>query len=284
MDDPLIKPTLAGIYDALAPAYERAAVPVFRPMARRMMQLIDLRPGWHVLDAGTGTGLIALLGAPRVGQGGQIIGIDQSEKMLEIARRKAAQFGFTQCDFRTGDLEALNLSDAQVNAALSQFALHHTDPAKSLRELYRVLLPGGTLVIQEWAETPTLPHKAIFDILSKYRSVEASRGLALARAQGERAEHFRANLAKPEPMMQLAKAVGFAAVEARMEAHAVRVANTEAFIDFASAAPLLYAEMSALSDGDRAAFLRDVLAPLHLFETAHGFEWTSNVLVLVAVK
>ena len=173
MTDPQTKPTLASIYDALAPAYERAAVPVFRPIARRMMQLIDLRPGWQVLDAGCGTGLIALLGAPRVTKTGKIIGIDGSEKMLEIARHKAAQFGFTQCEFRAGNLESLDFPDAQFNAALSQFAIHHTDPAKSLRECCRVLMPGGTLVLHEWADTPNTPNQTLFDVLSKYRSAEA---------------------------------------------------------------------------------------------------------------
>lgn len=284
MDDLQIKPALTEIYDALAPAYERAAVPLFRPIARRMMQLIDLRPGWQVLDAGTGTGLIALLGAPRVGKGGKIIGIDGSEKMLEIARRKAAQFGFTQCEFRAGDLEALDLPDAQFHAALSQFALHHTDPTKSLRELYRVLMSGGVLVVQEWAETTNTPNKMMFDVLSKYRSAEASGILALVRAQSERAYNFRVNIARPETMTELTKAAGFSGVEARVEKHVVRVPSVDAIIDLVCAGPRVYAEMAAQSDDDRTAFLGEARQALRVFETAHGFEWTYNVLSFIAHK
>lgn len=284
MGDPQIKHTLADIYDALAPAYDRAAVPVFRPMAKRMMQLIDLRPGWQVLDAGCGTGLIALLGAPRVTKSGKVVGIDGSYKMLEIARHKAAQFGFTQCEFHTGDLEALDVADAQFNVVLSQFVIHHTDPAKSLRECCRVLMPGGTLVVHEWADTPNTPNKRMFDVLSKYRSSEASGVLALARAQSERAYNFRINIAKPEAMTQLAKAAGFVVVEAHVEPYVVRVATTDAIIDLASAAPLLYSEMAAMSDNDCAAFLREARDVLRVFESANGFQWTFDVLVLVAHK
>ncbi len=284
MTDPQTKQTLASIYDALAPAYERAAVPVFRPIAKRMMQLIDLRPGWQVLDAGCGTGLIALLGAPRVTKTGKIIGVDGSEKMLEIARHKAAQFGFTQCEFRMGNLESLDLPDAQFNAVLSQFAIHHTDPAKSLRECCRVLLPGGTLIVHEWADAPNTPNKTIFDVLSKYRSAEASGMLALARAQSERAYDFRIDIAKPESMTQLAKVSGFSSVEARVETHVVRVASIDAIIDLASTAPLMFAEMASLSEDRRTAFEQEAREALRVFETANGYEWKYNVLGMIARK
>ncbi len=284
MTDPQTKQTLASIYDALAPAYERAAVPVFRPIAKRMMQLIDLRPGWQVLDAGCGTGLIALLGAARVTKSGKIVGVDGSEKMLEIARHKAAQFGFTQCEFRAGNLEALDFPDAQFNAVLSQFALHHTDPAKAMREFARVLLPGSMLVVHEWADTADTPNKVMFDILSKYRAADAGGALALARAQSERAYNFRVRVATEPGMNELAKSAGFSDVRVQVDAHHLRLANVDAFIDFAAAAPLVFAEQAALSPDVRLDFREEVRQSLRSFETAQGFEWTYRVLSLVAQK
>jgi ubiquinone/menaquinone biosynthesis C-methylase UbiE len=282
MDAHQIKSTLTENYNALAAAYERAVVPVFRPIAKRMIQLIDLRPGWQVLDAGTGTGLVALLGAARVGKIGKMMGVDAAEKMLELARHKAEQFGFTQCEFRVGDLEALDLPDAQFNAVLSQFALHHTDPAKAMREFARVLLPGGTLVVHEWADTADTPNKVMIDILFKYRAADA--GGALARAQAERAYNFRVKVATEAGMNELAKSAGFSDARTQVEEHHLRLASVDAFIDYAAAAPLVFAELAALSPEARVNLHDEARQSLRSFETAQGFEWTYSVLSLVAQK
>jgi ubiquinone/menaquinone biosynthesis C-methylase UbiE len=282
MDDWKIKQTLSGFYDMVAPQYERAIVPVYRPIAKRMLQLIDLRPGWQVLDAGTGTGLVALMGAPRVGKSGKMIGIDGSEQMLEIARRKAAQYGFTQCEFRVGDLEALDLPDAKLNAVLSQFALHHTAVSNTLREFYRVLMPGGTLVVQEWAEAPNQPNKAVFDVLDKYRAREASGALAALRAQAERANALRQNASNPEKITELVQSSGFSNVEARIEPHAASVPNLDALVDLVTTSPTIRSEMSAMSEDVQEAFLEEARDALGAFASPTGFSWTYKVLVLIA--
>jgi ubiquinone/menaquinone biosynthesis C-methylase UbiE len=284
MDDLKIKQTLSSLYDSLAPQYERAVVPVYRPIAKRLLQLIDLRPGWQVLDGGTGTGLVALMGAPRVGKGGKMIGIDGSEQMLEIARHKAAQYGFIQCDFHSGDLEQLDLPEGQLNAVLSQFALHHTDPSKSLREFQRVLMPDGTLVVQEWAEAANQPNKVVIDVLAKYRATEANGALVFARAQSERGHSFRASAANPDTMTELVRATGFSSVEARIEPYAASVASMDALIDLLTASPTLHAEMNQLSVDAREEFLKESREALGAFATSKGYAWTYNVLVLIAHK
>lgn len=275
---------LAAFYDTIAPAYERAAVPVYRPIAKRLLQLIDLRPGWKVLDAGTGTGLIALLGAPRVGKNGSMVGVDLSEKMLAIARAKAAQFGFSQCEFRVGDLQALEMPADQFDACLSQFALHHNDPSRVLSELHRVLRPGGSLVLHEWAEEPNTPNAVILGILPKYRGAEASGALAAARALAEQTNDFRSTWATPAAFADLAQAVGFSSVKTQAEKHNLRVPNAEAFVEYARATPLVYAEMEAMPETHRAAFLKETSDSLRPFETGNGFVWTYNVMALLARK
>ncbi len=279
-----LQQTIGATYDALAAAYERAVVPVYRPLAKRLLQFVDLRPGWQVLDAGTGTGLVALLGAPRVGKTGKMIGVDASKQMLEIARKKASQFGFTQCEFRFGDLEALEFPDSAFNIVLSQFAIHYTDLNKSLREFYRVLEPGGKLLVHAWQTDSSAPQKTMYDSLSNYRVKEAGESLAILRAQGERSYQFRQVYGSADAMKQAVQAAGFANVEAHAEEHPTKVVNIDAFLDLASASPLLNSEINALSVESRESYLRDVRAALRAFETPNGFEWTYRTIAVIAQK
>lgn len=284
MDSSQLSQVISTTYDALAATYERVVVPVYRPFAKRLLQFVDLRPGWQVLDAGTGTGLVALLGAPRVGKGGKMIGIDASEKMLEFARKKAAQFGFTQCEFRVGDLEALGFEDNRFNVSLSQFAIHYTDLNQSLRELYRVLQPDGKLVLQIWSADSSAPHKAMYDVLANYRVSGASESLALLRKQAERSYQFRRSYGSTEAMQAALKGLGFGKVEAHTEEHPTRLASVDAFLELASASPLLNAEIGALSQETREIYMRDVRGALKAFDTANGFEWVYKTIAVIACK
>lgn len=271
-----------SMYDALASEYERVAVPVYRPIAKRLIQHIDLRPGWHVLDAGCGTGLVALLAAPRVGKAGKVVGIDGSEAMLAIARDKAARFGFTQCEFQTGDLEALRFEDSAFDAVLSQFALHHTDPDKSLRELYRVLKPGGALVIHEWMESPNVPNQVLNELLQQYRVPTPDESLRLVRQHAERVRNFRINISQPGVFQTMLDQIGFVDVKTFEEKHSIRVANVETFLEMAKASPPIIAEINALPHEAQLELMKQAREQLGSFETANGFEWVYRVLVGIA--
>lgn len=271
-----------SMYDTLASEYERVVVPIYRPIAKRLIQHTDLRPGWHVLDAGTGTGLIALLAAPRVGKTGRVIGVDVSEAMLAIARDKAARFGFTQCEFQTGDLEALKFADSTFDAVLSQFALHHTDPSKALRELYRVLKPGGVLVVQEWMELPNVPNQVLNDLIQRYRVSAPAESLRLAREHAERVRNFRITVCQPGIFQTMLEQIGFVGVETRAEKHLIRVANVDVFLELAMASPTMRAELEALPQQVQRELMNQAREQLVSFETANGFEWDYRVLVGLA--
>jgi SAM-dependent methyltransferase len=107
-----------------------------------MLALIGSIPPGPALDAACGTGRYSTYLAEK---GHSVIGVDQSEAMLDIARRKLAT-----ADFRQGDLTALPLPDNSVNAVVCALALVHVpDLAPALREFARVLRPGGRLVISD---------------------------------------------------------------------------------------------------------------------------------------
>jgi demethylmenaquinone methyltransferase/2-methoxy-6-polyprenyl-1,4-benzoquinol methylase len=117
---------------------------------RRAARSAALRPGQTVLDLCTGTGRLAHELVPYVGPSGRVVGIDFSPAMLELARQREPRV-----EFRLGDVTHLREADASVDAITIAFGLRNlVDRETALREMFRVLRPGGRLVILEFAPPP----------------------------------------------------------------------------------------------------------------------------------
>jgi ArsR family transcriptional regulator len=105
-------------------------------------------PGLRVADVGTGTGILAIELA-RLGL--RVIAIDHSEAMLEAARRKLEAQAVTGVELRRGEIAALPLRDAEVDAALAHMVLHYLpSPADGIREMARVVQPEGRIVVVDF--------------------------------------------------------------------------------------------------------------------------------------
>jgi len=117
-----------------------------------MPRLLDLVPNQgKLLDLGTGTG--RLLEALR-DRAASVVAVDASPAMLEEAKRRMSATGVDDVDFRLGDLGHLPLSDGEVDTVVANMVLHHApEPAQAVSEIYRVLRPGGTLLLGDF-----LPH------------------------------------------------------------------------------------------------------------------------------
>jgi demethylmenaquinone methyltransferase/2-methoxy-6-polyprenyl-1,4-benzoquinol methylase len=121
-----------------------------RAWRRRAARSAALLPGQTALDLCTGTGRLAHELLPFVGPSGRVVGIDFSPAMLELARGREPQV-----EFRLGDVTQLTEADASVDAITIGFGLRNlVDRESALREMYRVLRPGGRLVILEFAPPP----------------------------------------------------------------------------------------------------------------------------------
>src|SRR5947209_16827001 len=117
---------------------------------RRAARRAALLPGQTALDLCTGTGKLAHELLPFTGPSGRVIGVDFSPAMLELARRREPQV-----EFRLGDVTRLDQPDASVDAVTIGFGLRNlVDRNAALREMDRVLRPGGRLVILEFAPPP----------------------------------------------------------------------------------------------------------------------------------
>lgn len=116
---------------------------------RETLQLAQLQPGECVLDVGCGTGVLTRLAAEDVGSEGEVIGIDPSAEMIQVAKRCAAKT-HSKVHFQLGVAESLPFEDERFDIVLSSMMLHHLPPelkVTSLREIFRVLKPDGRLMV-----------------------------------------------------------------------------------------------------------------------------------------
>ena len=141
----------AATYNAAADHFDDESLGFWARIGRRTIERLELPPGSIVLDVGCGTGASALPAAEKVGPRGRVIAVDLAERLLEVARQKAERCGFTNMEFATADMEDLGYPDNHFDAVVSVFSIFFvSDMARQVRELWRMVRPGGQLAITTW--------------------------------------------------------------------------------------------------------------------------------------
>jgi SAM-dependent methyltransferase len=124
-----------------------------------------LRPGEQVVDVGSGGGIDSLIAAKMVGPSGRVIGVDMTPAMLLKARTSAAAAGMSNVEFREGFGESLPVEDGWADVVISNGVLNlMPDKDAALREMARVLKPGGRMQIGDILVQKPVPQDAKEDI------------------------------------------------------------------------------------------------------------------------
>lgn len=120
--------------------------------------LSEAKLGETVLDLGSGGGIDCFLAAQEVGEGGQVIGIDMTHAMIDLARQNAEKLGAHNVVFKLGKIEAIPQLDASVDLVISNCVIALSpDKDRVFDEIYRVLKPGGRFVVSDMVVTDELP-------------------------------------------------------------------------------------------------------------------------------
>jgi arsenite methyltransferase len=120
--------------------------------------LAELKEGETVLDLGSGAGIDVFLAANKVGSKGHVVGIDMTKEMVKRANESARKNGYKNVEFKLGEIENLPLEDNSVDVIISNCVINlSTNKLRTYQEAYRVLKPGGRILVSDLVTDGKLP-------------------------------------------------------------------------------------------------------------------------------
>ena len=220
------KEEVREMFDNIAPKYDllnhTLSVNIDRIWRRRVVNEVRRAKPRRILDVATGTGDLAIALARRI-RDVQVMGVDLSEAMLAVARRKVEARGLdNRIVLERGDAEHLDVADASVDAATVAFGVRNFgDLAAGLRELARTIKPGGKVVILEFSRPRNRVFRALYEFYS-YRILPRIGGLV---SRDKRAyEYLPASVGEfpaPAVFLEMMEKAGFRNCRARSQSFGI---------------------------------------------------------------
>lgn len=240
----------------------------FAEATQCMLEAAGLKSGDHVFDVAAGTGDQSLLAARIVGPGGSVLATDISAEMLNIAARVAREEGLTNITTRVMDARQLDLPDNAFDAVICRLALMLIPNLQVvLREIRRILKPGGKLAALVWSVPEHNPLFALpLAIVAKYAGGASS----------PRPDPFV--ISEPTVFERELREAGFAEVITRVLPFQSHYASLDAFLQ-STASRLTAGVMGQLSQQKQQHLLEEVREALSQFEGPHGFVAPAELLL-----
>jgi SAM-dependent methyltransferase len=251
--------------------FEAAVAPVREWMVRELAS----RPGATILELAAGAGDTGFQAAGALGDDGHLISTDFSPAMLDVGRRRGAELGIGNVEFRVMDAEHLELDTDSVDGVLCRFGyMLMADPAAALSETRRVLRPGGRLALGVWGAPERNPFfTLIVSTLVKGGHVPPPR----------EAGPNPFSMASPDHTKALLQAAGFGAVKVDEAPVEFRFRDVDDYFGFMAdtAGPLAIA-LRKLPEQDRKTVVATLENSLGVFETDGEYKIPGVALVAAA--
>jgi len=273
---------LEGLWDQDAVVWDRYWVPVFRLFARDLVEDASPLQGDVVLDLGTGSGVAALEVCKAVRSVGLVVGIDRSDAMITLARKKAVRGHLRNVRFVRMSGEDIRFPDAFFDAAISNCGIGTSDFSKGLKETLRVLRPGGILAFNDWHLIDVKPHRIFGEVLGKYRTASPSQQLARERSALASMESFHHSLS-PQTQLETVRDAGFGKAHLANRRYRVRMGGVHDYLRMRLCRATIRRELSEMSPTQREFFLSELRERLREFvRGSFVFDW--NVFYIHAKK
>jgi SAM-dependent methyltransferase len=246
---------------------------MFAPVAAALLEEAGIARGAAVLDVATGPGEPALTVAASVGEEGRVVGVDVVPAMIAAARREAQQRGLGNASFRTASAEELPFEDASFDAVVSRFGvMFFPSPLAGIREMLRVLRPGGRLALAVWHHARENPfHSLLADIVERF--------VPSPPPEPDAPDAFR--FAPPGKLLQLAREAGLADARERLLRFSIDAPEPEGFwVVRTEMSDKLRTKLARLSREEVAEIKRALFEAARAYSKGGGLSFPGEVLLV----